>query len=240
MTHPFSSTRYKTLAGLAPSIASNRQINKTTAKQMSKLYSFRTQGYSLQAYGPDSVEEYDKVAGGPGKCLEDAVDNEIFRGTIPAFWKAAIPKVAELTGIALGTDEKATEKARQRAKTPEAAAAVKNVDEKFSSYITRVEASLGDDKDAHKELEELLKSVALETAIDPSPSNRERGPGKDYLDKADKVLALSDDQIEEKVSKWTAIAGWSEADLSRDENGKPERESLAKLAKATADALLAA
>lgn len=197
---------------------------------MPKNYKYRTQGFNLESPGPATVEEYDQKAGGPGKCLEDAIDNEIYRGTIPAFWRKALPKVVELSGIALGVDEKATAKAKERAKTPEAAAKVSDVPEKFSSYISRVEATFGDDKEKHAELEALLKEIALSVEIDPSPSNREKGPGRDMLDAADSILGLPEEKREEKIGKMQAAC--TDATLERDEAGLPERESLARLVKA--------
>lgn len=192
-----------------------------------KNYTYKTQGYALQSPGPATVEAYDAVAGSPGSCLVDAVESEIFRGTIPAFWKKAIPEIEKLTGVTRGIDEKATAKAKERAKE---GASVKDVPEKFSSFMTRVEASLGEDKEAHAALEELLKQIALTVTIDPSPTNRASGPGKDFLDAADTVLALPSDKLEEKVAKFINIVG--EFDLERDEAGQPTRTSLGHLIKA--------
>lgn len=190
-----------------------------------KQYTWKSAGYSFSSPGPATVEEYDQIAGGPGKCLEDAVDNEIYRGLIPAFWAKAIPQVVALTGIALGVDDKATAKAKARAKDEEAAAKVKDVPERFGNYMGRVEAQLHEDKDALKEIEELLKRIASETAIDPSPASRAKGPGKDYLEKADSILALPADKVEVKVA--TILEVVPDFVFERDENGLPTRDSLA-------------
>jgi hypothetical protein len=200
-----------------------------------KNYEYQTQGYKLLSPGPETVEEYDSIAKKPGACLEDAVDNEIYRGTIPAFWRRAMPRVAETFGLAIGVDAAATQRAKDRAKTDEARAKVKDVPEKFSSYISRVEAELNDDQ--KKELEALLKSIALEVSIDPSPTSRASGPGKAYLEKADSWLTLPTDKLEEKVSN--ALGAIDSFDLERDSEGKPVRESLAGLIKAYVDALTA-
>ena len=198
---------------------------------MPKQYKVRTQGYDLVATGPETVEEYDQKAGKPGTCLEDAVDNEIFRGWIPSFWAKAIPALIEKYNFERGVDEKATAKAKERAKTPEAAEKVKPQPEKFSSYMARLEASLGQDKEAHKELEATLKSIAAGIEIDPSPSSREKGPGRENIEKAESLLSLETDVMEAKVSNLLNVVG--EFDLERDaDSGKPTVDSLARLVKA--------
>lgn len=197
---------------------------------MSKFYETSTAGISVKFPGPASVQEYDEAAKKEGQCLEDAVFNEIYRGTLPTLQEKAVPKLVELTGEALAINEKQTEKNRARAKTPEAAAKVKDVTETFSTYVGRLKALYAEDKEILAQIDQVVQQTALETPVDPSPSSRAKGPGREYLDKADSILALPADQVEEKLAKIQAAVPTVEFD--RDENGLPTRESLANGVKA--------
>ena len=194
-------------------------------------YSFSTGPFELSSPGPGSVEAYDVASGrGPGACLSDAVQNEIYRGHIPNFWDAFLPQAEKLTGQSRVEDTAATAKAQQRAKE---GTVVKPVLEGWNKFITRVNAGLDDD--AKKELAALAVTVASSLSIDPSPSRRESGPGKDYIEKANSWLAAPD-KLEGKVA--TALTAVGDFDLERDENGVPEVTSLARLIKAYVSTLL--
>lgn len=208
-----------------------------------KTYEVESQGYKLNFPGPATVEEYNEKAKDPkdpNPCLTDAVYNVAYRATLPRFWKFAMPKLAEKYALPIGVDEKATARAKDRAKDDEARAKVKDVPEKFSDYVPRLEehvaANSGDEeagKAALAELDTYIVSLSADFAIDPTPSARgaARGPGKQNLEKADSWLALPTDELEKKVSG--ALSAVGEFDLDRDEaSGKPERESLAFLIKA--------
>lgn len=210
-------------------------MSEPTGDSSPKLYDLNTHPFKLKVRGPATVEEYNEKAGpqadGSNACLVDAIENELYRGTIPAFWNAFIPKCEELTSIKQAAHAGRTEKAKARAKTPEAAAKVKDQLETPKEYISRVFAQVDDAVKA--KLHELAASVAATIEIDPSPSSRAaRGPGKTFLDKADDVLSRDEDAIEAAVAK-IATPG---VEVARDENGKPLRESLAYAIKAFMEA----
>lgn len=193
-------------------------------------YEFSTGPFKLVSPGPGSVEAYDSAAGSAGACLNDAVQNEIFRGHIPSFWSEVIPKIEKATGIARAVDEAATAKAKARAKE---GAKVSDVLEKFTSYINRVLATDGVDKDA---INAIARDTALALAIDPSPSRRAAGPGKLFLERADSLLALGDEKLEAKVGGMLTTVDF---DLERGADGRPTRESLAGLIKTWFDSMSA-
>lgn len=191
-----------------------------------KQYNTSSNGYPLVFNGPSTVDEYDKKAGKEGQVVEDAVRGIIAWDTLPAWQDAFQKKLSEVTGITIGTDAAATEKAKQRAKNPEN---VKPVPEKFKAYNARVLAA-AEAGNANGQTAASLAALAQEVAsgmeIDPSPSVRSAQPKKDLLDKADALLAGDNEVLETKVTKFLEAVAY---DLERDEAGKPVRESLARL-----------
>lgn len=191
-------------------------------------------GYKLNFKAPGTVEDYDRMAGKTGACLEDALDNTIYRGTLGEWQDAFAPKLAALTGISRGVDTAATEKSRARSKNP---GNVKDIPEKFKAYNARVTSTwavmtnekgeIVEDPAKLKELADLAQSVADTITVDPAPSKRSAGIAKDLLAKAESILASGPDIIEAKVAKLSdAVPNFV---LARDEAGVPELESLARL-----------
>ena len=195
-------------------------------------YDTNSLGYKLSFEGPKTVEEYDQKAGRVGACLEDACDNTIYRSTLPEWQDEFAKKVEELTGQTRGTDAAATERAKSRAKDP---SKINDVPEKVKAFVQRVTAGMSEtDKNA---LTKLAQDVANTITVDPSPSKRARGPGKDLLAKADSLLTLPEDQLQTKIDKYLErVEGF---ELETDENDKPERNSLARLIGRYLDILLA-
>lgn len=195
---------------------------------MSKQYEYSTSRYDLKSPGPADAAEFDAQAKSDGACVAEAVASVTYRSTIPEFWDAFIPKVEELTGIKRGIDDKATARNQERAKE---GVTVKPVPEKFLSYDNRVWAA--SDEARRAELIALAQATAAEIAIDPAPSRRSSGPGALFIAKAESVLGRPEDQLQATVTKLLdACPGF---ELETDENGKPEKNSLAKLIKAYAD-----
>jgi hypothetical protein len=198
---------------------------------MPKQYDTNSLGYKLRFNGPATVEEYDQAAGRVGACLEDACDNTIYRGTLPEWMRAFAVRLEEMTGTKRGTDAEATARAKARSKKPDD---VKDVPEKVKAFHARVTASMSDaDKNA---LNAVAQEVADTIAIDPSPAKRVSGPDKQLLGKADSLLTLPDDQLDEKVEKMIGrVEGF---ELQRDENDRPDRSSLARLVGRYLEALM--
>jgi hypothetical protein len=184
-------------------------------------------GYDLEFKGPESVDEYDQKAGKVGATLNDAVRGLIAWDTLPEWMEAWAKKLAELTGITRGVDDAATAKAKARAKTPDS---VKPVPEKAKGYSDRVTAAVKAGQGANGVTYEQLQAAAQEVAnsitIDPAPSQRTGQPKKDLLEKADNILTRDPDAIEASVTKFLDAVSY---DLEREADGKPNRESLARL-----------
>ena len=203
-----------------------------------KQYKTSTLGRDLYLFGPENVEEYE-AKGGPGSVVQHAVEGLIAWDTLPDFHANLTKRLIAAFNISRGIDEKATEKARSRAKTPEAAKAVKDVPEKYTAYIKRVEATTSTDPDTKAAFDAAWKAAESETEIDPSPAKRgSRGPGKEYVDRAAQFLALPTDQLEAKITKIGLVVDNVESILVRDADGVPSEESLAYAIKAWAAAAL--
>ena len=123
-------------------------------------------------------------------------------------------------------NEKATASAKARAKD---ATKVDPVMESYPNYSERVKAFLVAAKRETEwnEYDREAKALAAATPVDASPAARSKGPNKEFIAKADDILSRADDAIEATVTKLlTAVDGF---ELQRDEAGKPDRTSLARL-----------
>jgi len=179
--------------------------------------------------GYDTTEAFDADAGKAGAALEEANYNVIYRDTLPTIQDAVIPKIEALTGIKLGINEKLTAKAQEAENAAAAKAGrepkKKVVNETFKDYDARVKATVDDEM--WQRVDALVREVALATPVDSKPTVRSGGLSKANLDKADDVLGRSVDNIELAVAKLIAVV--REFDLARSEEGKPVRNSLARL-----------
>ena len=194
-------------------------------------YETNSLGYKLSFKGPNSVEDYDQKAGRVGACLEDACDNTIYRGTLPEWQDAFAAAVEEKLKVKRGIDQAATDRAKSRAKDP---SKIQDVAEKVKAFVQRVTAGMSEVEKG--ELTALAQQIANNITVDPSPSKRARGPGKDLLAKADSLLTLPADQLQQKIDKYLSkVEGF---ELETDEADKPERNSLARLIGQYLDILL--
>lgn len=182
--------------------------------------------------GHETAEDFDREAGEVGSCVEEADASVAYRSTLPDFHKAFTETLQTMSGVTRGVNSEATEKAKARAKDP---AKVDPVPESFITFANKAKQAV--DETVWAQIEAKAREIALTVPIDASPSKRQAGPGKDVLAKADDILTLPADQIEAKVTKYLGkVEGF---ELDRDEAGKPDRSSLARLLKAYLDALLA-
>ena len=201
---------------------------------MPKDYNTNSLGYKLRFKGPSTPDEYNQAAGRTDAVVEDAVDNTLYRGTLPQWQSEFQERLEQMTKIPRGVDQEATQRAKSRSKKPDE---VIDVPEKVKAYVARVTSTMSDaDKAA---LNGIAQEVADGITIDPSPAKRQAGPDKSLLSKADSWLTLPDDQLQAKIDKaQSAIDGGFELETD-DETGKPDRRSLAQLIGRYADVLLA-
>ncbi len=203
-----------------------------------RSYSTSSIDFDLVFQGPDSVEEYNTKAGarptGVPAVVEDAVAGLIAWDTLPE-WQAAFVKELgnKYPDFKREVNEKATEVKKAAAVSPEAKEKA-IVYETITKSVKRFLAGKSDEE--KKELATLAQTVADKIAVDPSPSKRHGAPKKDTLMKADTWLALSEDELESKITN-AANAGVNVDLIVRDEAGRPERDSLARFIGAYIDLL---
>jgi hypothetical protein len=186
------------------------------------VYETTSLGYDLKFRGPKTEEDYDRAAGKVGACLEDAIDNTIYRGTLPEWQEPFAKRIEELTGQKRQVNQEATDAAKKRSKNPEK---VKDVMETVRVFHNRVTAGMSDED--KKALAAIAQEVADGITVDPSPSKRQGGLRKDLKSKAESLLTLPTDQLEAKVTSYLDyIEGY---ELDRDEANKPTVESLGRL-----------
>jgi len=186
----------------------------------------------LKFIGHSSAEEYDTEAGEVGACVTAADLSDIYRSLFRKFHAAFTPTLEKLSGQTRLVNADATAKAKARSKSPDTVA---NVLESFITFANRCEAVC--DKDVWTQICSEATALASSMKCDSSPTERAAGvasgPGKAYLDKADTILARDEDALNNTVTKLLSAVDF---DLAYDEDGKPERVSLARLVKAWMDA----
>lgn len=191
---------------------------------MGKSYDTSSVGYDLVFNGPSTAEEYDKAAGRVNASVEDAVSNTIYRATLPKWQKAFVEVLEKVTGITRVVDAVATAKAVARSKDGKA----ENVLEKVTKYIERASSIYaGDDKDKLAELAKLAQETADSIPVDPSASIRQGGINKGWLAKAEDILGRDEDAQEATIAKLLGVV--PDYVLDRDDDGKAEKNSLARL-----------
>jgi hypothetical protein len=167
---------------------------------------FESLGLVLSLMVPAAVDEYDTLAKKPGACLEDAIDNVVYRGALADFRFYFCEALEETTKIERKTkpvlDDKGVQKTKKVNGVDEPQWAY---DESEATYVKRVclqtgkkitdFQSLADEVMARtKEVKDgdVVTNINL-IRFDPTPS--ERGPGgpkkiaKVYIEAAEKVIA---------------------------------------------------
>lgn len=174
----------------------------------------------LEFLGHDDIASYDKEAGRPGSCLEDALRGNIHRETIPRFDKQFSEWVFSLTGVPRATNEKQTaiEQARGRAYN-------KPILESFPRYLNRVFAKVTPEMQRQIQEEALAQSRLFR--ISAAPATRLSPIEPKFLKRATSLLSQELSEINDRVSEMLAIVG--EYPVTRDSDGKPELESMARL-----------
>lgn len=182
--------------------------------------------------GHGSAAAYDAQAGvkdgEENSAVYTADVSDAYRSLLPEFHSKSTALIEAVSGVTRGVNADATAKAKAKAKDGSKVADVK---ESWITFANRAESTLkaqGDDGLAKwKELESQVRELAQGMKSDSSPSSRERGPGKEYLAKADEVLTRSPERIEAAISQM--LASVNDYEVERDDAGKPTRESLASL-----------
>lgn len=140
-----------------------------------KTYINKTLGFSFALLVPESVEEFDRLAGKGGAALDEANKNVIYRSVNHEFRKEFCEALEKTTGIE-----------REGKITGEGEAAKKVYTEKEKAYVSRVLAS---GKITEEAAQSLANEVGGKIAFDPSPSERSSKLPKEIDDNVRAIFA---------------------------------------------------
>lgn len=174
---------------------------------------------TLEFLGYDSVADYDRDAGYPGACLEDALSSAIHRETLQRFDKHFSPWVEAISGVPRAVNTVQTEKEQRRDKGSK-----KPIMESIYRYMTRV---CGQRPDLEKQIKEEALRQSRAFRISSAPASRLAPIEPSYLARAKSMLTQELSWIDEKVSPMLTVC--PDFILARDSYGKPELEPLARL-----------
>lgn len=185
---------------------------------------------TLEFLGHPNVEAYDREAGIPGACLETALRYIVNSYTVHRFDKQFSDWLFSHTGIPRGINQKLTqiEQARGRAYN-------KPIPESFQKYLIRVMAKVTPEMKEEIQREALAQSREFKVSV--APANRLSPLEPKFLKRATSVLTQELSEIDDRVSEMLAIVG--EYPVTRDPDGKPELESMARLMQHVHNTLLA-
>jgi hypothetical protein len=181
---------------------------------------FKTFGLEFPVEVPETVDEFDKLAGRSGAALDEAIMGVIYRGHLNRIRPAFLKLVEDESGVpreVIGSDEKG-----------------KDLLEKDANYFNRVTKGSGVAPSTF--LPQLLEAAKQVGPLDPGAA-RSTGPTKEYIEAANGIIAGIKSGT---VSKRTGEVVTAEAVISRllsanpalqdiplDSNGLPDVDSLA-------------
>jgi len=166
--------------------------------------SVKTLGYEISVLVPSTVEQYDKLAGRSGSCLESAVMNVIYRSVLAEFRDTFTEKLAAATGIERRTVDTGK---KRKVKTENADGSITETEEAIlvwddtdseAQFTKRVIATLmsrngTSEEETYASFQELASSVAAGILFNPAERvAASAGPkkiAKQYLDAATAIIA---------------------------------------------------
>lgn len=186
---------------------------------------YNSLGLTVSISVPETVEEYNALAGRENAAVDDAVDNTVYRSVLAEFREKFCEEVEKETGIARKRspvlDDKGEPK-KDKNNNP-----VITFDETEGKYIARVLAEKGYD-DAGT-FQAIADAIATNLKFDPSVRERTSGGGKvakTYVEAADKIIAMGEDKVQRAVQNLSSYLGREVAS---------DRDSLAAAIKARED-----
>lgn len=136
---------------------------------------FRTLGLNIMISVPESVEEFNKLAGNPDQCLNDAIKNVAYRQAYPEFRKGLCEAVEKETGLA-----------RKTKTVGEGESAKEVISEKEAVYIARALSEV--EGFTEEKLQAVANDVAKSITLDPTPTERKKKAPKEIVNNAKGVL----------------------------------------------------
>lgn len=183
---------------------------------------------NLSFIGHATAEDYDREAGEVGACVEDADASVLYRSTLnPEFHDKFTPILEQMSGMTRGINTDATAKAKARAKTPEAAAKVKDVQASFVDFANSVKATVP--TEVWSEIDAKAHEVASQMRIDASPSQRVGAVSAE--NKARAQSWIDSGNAESKITQYAEEYSLDVSGIERDDNGRPTVDSLGRFIK---------
>jgi hypothetical protein len=133
---------------------------------------FKTTGFEITLHVPSSIEIYDKLAKKTGQCLQDAILNTVYRGSLAEFRGNFCEAVEKETQIA--------RKTKPTGKKDSEGADIEVYDETEGEYFNRVLAESGKTRE---HFTPLANTIASAIVFDPSATER-KAPGPKKVAKA--------------------------------------------------------
>jgi len=146
-------------------------------------------GFDVMVQVPETVEEFDSLAGRSGACLEEATDNVIYRGVLAEFRSKLVDALEKDTSFPIEREQKKNAKGEPQFDKDQKPILV--VSESEGAYKKRLQAHLGLDDDAFAaRFAPLAQQVAQGIKFDPKATERKpKTPPKTYLEAARSILA---------------------------------------------------
>ena len=135
-------------------------------------------GFTFPVSVPESADEFDRLAGRPGACLDEAISNVTYRGVNHDFRKEMCDALeTQLEDFERAFEIKVNEKTGKETKVHT---------EKELAFINR---ALADGHATEEELNKIAQQVAATLEFDPSPSKRAKKVDKQIVAMAEGILA---------------------------------------------------
>lgn len=188
----------------------------------------KSMGLVVNVEVPDSVEEYNQLAGRNDACLEDAIQYNLFHSFNSEFRNKFAEAVEKETGIARNLNEAAMAKSPERKDGKEKTKIYENP----GSYIARVLAEKGVEASAFQDVGD---RIARSIKFDPSEGTRSGSGkvGKEYLAAAETIINAGPDKLEGAIEKLESLN--TGLTIERNSEGGVDVDTLARAIKINAD-----
>lgn len=192
--------------------------------------------FTLEFIGHPDEASYDAEAGYPGAMREAAHRWHIHRDTIIVFDRIFSPWLEKTSGVARKIDDALTARRRAYSLNPNKVAPLY---ERFVPYTKRVIAIL--EKEGKTDLIASIKAEALRVSqtvrINVAPAAGLAPIEPMFFARADSLLEQEPGTLASRISRFQSLV--PDHELIRDHEGKPLRESLARLLKRFTEAQMA-
>lgn len=142
----------------------------------------KTLGLTANIKVSENAEEFNKLAGSPDACHNEALNNVLYRSTYPELRAQFCEALEKKTGIARGTKDSDKEGSKSVSYT-----------ETEQVYYNRL---LGAGHISEEDAQELMDAVAASVEFDPSPSRRRSAAPKEVLAAAEEIVNAVGDNTE--------------------------------------------